>query len=310
VTNPIAVVLDRRWVLIAFGAVLCAALFFAELMDRHDLENRTVALRRENLGLEIKQLASAIEQQSYELEAAARAIAENDGLADWALAKDPQPAPRVDGKSAEQRGIDGLVIATPAQVVRYGAAIVGGRLVDRAPEPDAVQYLDSVAAAAAAGGDPGLQVGFVDDEFIAVLPLMVRGSTVPVGWLAATRSLSPALLARLREAAGGSLTGSPMREIQPLPADVRAWLGAHLGDTFGVSSKIFDDLSGYAVLRDVRGRPAWVFRLDPGAGVAGGLPLQGAHRSDQRRHRHRRCGRLSHPVLQSRVPEQGGIYAR
>jgi diguanylate cyclase (GGDEF)-like protein/PAS domain S-box-containing protein len=287
----IAAVLDRRRALLALGAVLCAGLLIAELMGRHDLENRAAALRRENLGLEIKQLASAIEQQSYELETAARAVADNDGLADWAqesskdaarepsrpnakelikdAAKDPQPAPRVDGKSAEQRGIDGLFIATPAQVVRYGAAVVGGRLVDRAPEAEAINYLDSVAAAAAAaGGDPGPQVGFANDEFIAVLPLMVRGSSVPVGWLAATRALSPALLARLRESAGGSLTASPIREIQGLPADVRSWLGAHLGDTFGLSSKIFDDLSGYAVLRDAWGRPAWVFRLDPGAGVA------------------------------------------
>jgi len=141
----------------------------------------------------------------------------------------------------------------------------------RAPAPDAVKYLDSViAAAAVAGGDSEVRVGFADDEFIAVQPLMVRGSSVPVGWLAATRALSPALLARLRESAGGSLTGSPMRQIHPaeLPADVRAWLGVHLGDTFGLSSKVFDDLSSYAVLRDAWGRPAWVFRLDPDAAAA------------------------------------------
>ena len=291
--NRIAAVLDRRWVLLAFCALPCAALLIADLMGRHDLENRATALRHENLGLEIKQLASSIDQQSYELEAAVRALAENDGFADWVqesakeparepsrpngkelakdTAKESQSAPRVDVKSAEQRGIDGLFVATPTQVLRYGAALVDGRLVDRAPAPDAVKYLDSViAAAAVAGGDSEVRVGFVDDEFIAVQPLMIRGSSAPVGWLAATRALSPALLARLRESAGGSLTGSPMREIHPaeLPADVRAWLGVHLGDTSGLSSKVFDDLSGYAVLRDAWGRPAWVFRLDPDAAPA------------------------------------------
>jgi diguanylate cyclase (GGDEF)-like protein/PAS domain S-box-containing protein len=298
--DRIAAVLDRRWVLLAFCALPCAALLIADLMGRHDLENRATALRRENLSLEIKQLASSIDQQSYELAAAVRALTENDGLADWVqessrdaakepsrpngkelakdAARDPQITPRIDVKSAEQRGIDGLFVATPAQVVRYGAAIVDGRLVDRAPAPDAVKYLDSViAAATAAGGDLEARVGFVDDEFIAVQPLMVRGSSVPVGWLAATRALSPALLARLRESAGGSLTGSSVREIQGLPADVSSWLGAHLGDTFGLSSKVFDDLSGYAVLRDVWGRPAWVFRLDPdaGPGVARAAPSKG-----------------------------------
>ena len=291
--NRIAAVLDRRWVLLAFCALPCAVLLIADLMSRHDSENRATTLRRENLGLEIKQLASSIEQQSYELEAALRALAENDGIADWVqegskdvarepsratgkelakdAAKEPQIGPpRLDVKSAEQRGIDGFFVATPTQVLRYGAAIVDGRLVDRTPEPDAVKYLDSViASATAAGAVPETHVGFVNDEFIAVEPLMVRGSSVPVGWIAATRSLSPALLARLRNAAGGSLAASPARQTQGLPAEVRAWLGGHLGDTFGLSSKMFDDLSGYAVLRDAWGRPAWVFRLDPEAGAAG-----------------------------------------
>ena len=292
--NRIAAVLDRRWVLLAFCALPCAVLLIADLMSRHDSENRATTLRRENLGLEIKQLASSIEQQSYELEAALRALAENDGIADWVqegskdvarepsratgkelakdAAKDPQIGPpRVDVKSAEQRGIDGFFVATPTQVLRYGAAIVDGRLVDRTPEPDAVKYLDSViatATATATGAVPETRVGFVNDEFIAVEPLMVRGSSVPVGWIAATRSLSPPLLARLRNAAGGSLAASPARQTQGLPAEVRAWLGGHLGDTFGLSSKMFDDLSGYAVLRDAWGRPAWVFRLDPEARAA------------------------------------------
>ena len=81
--DRIAAVLDRRWVLLAFCALPCAALLIADLMGRHDLENRAAALRRENLGLEMKQLASSIDQQSYELEAAVRALAENDGFADW-----------------------------------------------------------------------------------------------------------------------------------------------------------------------------------------------------------------------------------
>ena len=270
--DRIAAALDRRWVLIAFCALPCAALLIADLMGRHDMESRATALRRENLGLEIKQLASSIDQQSYELRNAVRAIAENDGLADWAqespkdVAK--EPTPRLDVNSVRERGVDGLFVVTPSQVVRYGAVIIDGRLVDRAPGADAVKYFDSViAGATAAGGDAEARVGFANDEFIAVQPLMVRGSVTPVGWLAVTRALSPALLARLRESAGGLLTASPMRETQRLPADVRSWLGAHLGNGFGLSSKVFDDLSGYAVLRDVWGRPAWVFRLDPAAGT-------------------------------------------
>jgi len=291
--NRISALLARRGVLLAVCALPCAALLTTDLVGRHNLEDRATALRRENLRLEIKQLASSIDQQSYELESAVRAIAESDDFADWALenskdiaressrinAKEPGKdalkdsqisVPRIDVKSAEQRGIDGLFVATPTQAVRFGAVIIDNRLVERAPEPDALKYLDSViAAAAAAGGEPEARVGFADDEFIAVEPLMVHGSSVPVGWLAVTRALSPALLVRLRESAGGVLTAIPTREIQGLPADVHSWIGSHLGNTFGLSSKVFDDTSGYAVLRDAWGRPAWVFRLDPGPGSAG-----------------------------------------
>jgi diguanylate cyclase (GGDEF)-like protein/PAS domain S-box-containing protein len=284
--HRIAAVLDRRWVLLACCALPCAVLLIVELTGRHDLENRAAALSRENADLESRQLASSIEQQSYELAAAARAIAESGGFADWVqeaakdpareparsngkelakdAAKDPQPAPRFDLKSAAERGVDGLFVATPMQAVRFGAAIVDGRLIDRAPDPDAVKYVDSVIAAATAASDSDARVAFVGEEFVAVHPLMGRGASAPAGWLAVTRALSPSLLARLRESADGRLTASPVREPQKLPAEVRSWLGAQSAGTAGVSVKVFDDFSSYAVLRDAWGRPAWVFRLDPG----------------------------------------------
>ena len=295
--NRIVAVLDRRWVLLALCALPCAALLVADLMGRHDLESRATALRRANLGLEMKQLASSLDRQSYELAAAVHAIAENDGFGDWAQesskevvreatrpngkeqakesTKDPQTAPRVDAKNAEQRGVDGLFVMTPTQAVRYGVVIVDGRLIDRAPGPDVVTYLGSVIAATDVGGASEARVAFVNDEFVAVQPLMARGSSVPVGWLAATRALSPALLGRLSESAGGPLSAIPARELQQLPADVRGWLDTHPGDK-GLSSKVFDDLSGYAVLRDAWGRPAWIFRLDPGAESVGAPGAPGA----------------------------------
>jgi len=295
--NRIAAALARRSVLLACCALPCAALLIVDLMSRHDWQSEAAALRRENLGLEMKQLSSAIDRQSTELEAGVRALADTDGFAEWVqesskdgvresgrpngkeLAKDsakdpPLAPPRFDVKNAEQWGIDGVLVATPTQVVRYGGVIEDGRLVERAPEPGAVKYLDSVIAAAS-GGAGQARSGFADDEFIAVQPVMLRGSSVPAGWIAVTRRLSPALLARLREAAGGSLSGHPIRQIDParLPPDMRSWLASHLGDSFGLSTAVFADLSGYAVLRDAWGGAAWVFRIDPGAAPAvAGVP--------------------------------------
>jgi diguanylate cyclase (GGDEF)-like protein/PAS domain S-box-containing protein len=301
--NRIAAVLDRRSVLLAFCALPCAVLLIVDLMSRRDAHSEAAALRRENVGLEIRQLSSAVDRESSQLEAGLRALVDSDGFVEWVQesskdgaresgrpngkevakdsAKDTQaPPPRVDVKSAEQRGIDGFFVATPMQVVRYGGVIEDGRLIERAPEPAAVKYLDSVITAASSG-DGEVRSGFADDEFIAVQPITVRGSSVPAGWIAATRRLSPALLARLRAAAGGSLSGHPIRptDSTQLPPDVRSWLASRLGDSFGLSTLVSADLSGYAVLRDAWGRAAWVFRIDPGAAsaVAGaaGAPSKG-----------------------------------
>jgi diguanylate cyclase (GGDEF)-like protein/PAS domain S-box-containing protein len=295
--NRIAAVLDRRSVLLAFCALPCAALLIVNLTSRHDWLSEAAALRRENLSLEIKQLSSAVDRESSQLEAGLRTLVDTDGFGEWVQesakegtresgrpnakelakesAKDPPAAPpRFDVKSAGQRGIDGFFVTSPTQVVRYGGVIEDGRLIERAPDPGAVKYLASVIAAAS-GGDAETRSGFADDEFIAVEPIMVRGSSVPAGWIAATRRLSPALLDRLRAAAGGSLSGHPIRPIDSaqLPPEVRSWLASHLGDSFGLSTMVSADLSGYAVLRDAWGGAAWVFRIDPGAApVVGGVP--------------------------------------
>ena len=293
--NRIAAALDRRSVLLAFCALPCAALLIVDMVSRHDLHSEAAALRRENLDLEVKQLSSALDRQSNELEAGLRALASTDGFAEWVQegskegsretgrasgkefakdsAKDSQNPLRFDIKSAAQRGIDGFFVAMPTQVVRYGAAIVDGRLVESAPATGAVKYLASIiSAASVASTDTEARIGFADDEFIAAEPIMVRGSSVPAAWIAATRRLSPELLARLRQAAGGSLTGTPIGQVDSaqLPTDVRPWLASHLGDSFGLSTMVSADLSGYAVLRDAWGAAAWVFRLDPGTAPTAG----------------------------------------
>jgi diguanylate cyclase (GGDEF)-like protein/PAS domain S-box-containing protein len=238
--NRIAAALDRRSVLLAFCALSCAALLTVDLMNRHDLHIEAAALRRENLRLEIKQLSLAVDRESAQLEAGLRALVDTDGFIEWAQesskdsAKDLQAPPlRFDVKSAGQRGIDGFFVATPTQVVRFSGVIEDGRLVERAPEPAAVKYLDSVIAAAP-GGDTEARSGFADDEFIAVQPIMVRGSSVPAGWIAATRRLSPALLARLRAAAGGSLSAHPIRPIDSaqLPPEVSSPGSSTIGRRF------------------------------------------------------------------------------
>ena len=283
--DRIAAVLGRRSVLFAFCALPCAVLLIIDLTGRNDWQTQAAALRRQNLGLELKQLSSAIDAQLSETRTAIRALSETEGFAEWAqesllsketpresarmgtpkdAGKEPgQSVPHFDSKGAEQNGIDGFFVATSAQTARYGAAIVDGRFIERSPDPAALKYLDSVIAASPTSGEGEPAAGFVDDEFIAVRPIMARGSSAPVGWLTATRHVSSEMLARFGEAAGGAFKASRMRDIDlaQMPPDIRTWLGSHPEEKFGVSTRIAADLSGYAVLRDTFGRPVWVFRL-------------------------------------------------
>jgi diguanylate cyclase (GGDEF)-like protein/PAS domain S-box-containing protein len=259
-----------------------AALLATYALSHRGWQEQTRELQRENLSLQLRQLAANINRQSDELKAAARTLAESEGIVDLAQegAKETlkdganPPLARLDPKAVAQFGISTFLVTAPAETIRFSGAIVDGQVIERAPDPAAVKYLDALIAAHAStivplsDGEPS--VGFVNDRFVAARPIVARGSTAPLGWLLATRSVSPAMLARLQESVGGALSAGSIRQFNPagVPADVRTWLGARLSDAPGVGTRVSDDASGYAALRDESGRVAWVFRLVRGASAA------------------------------------------
>ena len=270
IPDRIAELFHRRWVLPVACALPCAALILAYAAAEQKWREQTQALRRQNLALELKQLSAALDRESADLTSAAGTLAQNDALADWAQeagragARDalkPGPAqetaddgPPVDTRIAAQNGIAHLLIMTPA--LRFSGALVGGRLIERAADAEVAKYAgDAIAGGAAAAP------AWIGTELVALSPIVARGSGATLGWLVAGRSISPAMLERLRTAAGGTLSGWPGSQLAaaPLSPDARTWIAAK--SRGGTSTRSFDDASAYAVLRDPRGVPVWVLRL-------------------------------------------------
>ncbi len=280
----IGVLLRRRPILAAAGALPCAILLLMYLQSHRSWQQRASELERENLTLQLQQLALGINRESDELAAVARGLAESDSVVDLAQESANSSASHIGVGDLARGDLSALVIVTPAQGIRFSGAVVDQRLIERAPDPAVLKYLDSLIAARSASPAAALKsesaVGFADDQFIAARPIVSRVSAAPVGFLVATRSVTPAMLARLAGSVRGSLAGHPIRQFDPAgaPADVRAWIASRAGHESSISTRVSSEQSGYALLRDESGRAAWVFevaRATPGVSAGGARPSAG-----------------------------------
>ena len=267
VSDRIGVLLRRRPVWLAVCALPFALLLGVYFLSHRGWQERAAALQRENLTLQMRQLALSITKESDDLAAIARGLAESDGTVDLVQESAGAPPSRFDVGSVSQLDISALVIATSAEAIRFSGAVVNHRLVEGTPDPAVVKYLDSVAAArassATSSSSSGTFVGFANDQFIVAQPITSRVTTAPLGWVVATRAVSRAMLARLAGSVNGTLVALPIRQLDPAgtPGDVRAWIASRSGQAVAVNTRVSSNLTGYAVLRDESGRAAWVFRF-------------------------------------------------
>ncbi len=103
---------------------------------------------------------------------------------------------------------------------------------------------------------------FSDDRWLAVRPVLGRASPAVLGWVVASRTLSPALLAELARSAGATLS---LMSSEPIDS-----LATKSADAFSVTTKLSrDDSSGYAVLHDASGRAVRALRLTRAGNSAG-----------------------------------------
>jgi diguanylate cyclase (GGDEF)-like protein/PAS domain S-box-containing protein len=258
----------RRSLLVAGFGVPLAALLVLYILNQRGWQEQAHLLRRENLSLQIRQLSLNVEKEYADLDAAARTLAETDGVAEWLQDEAAPATAHLDSKTAAELEVSSIAVATAAQTVRFSAALDRGQFVERAPDPAQLHYLADVAARAPGATEwPAATQAMIDDRLIAARPIAARTSTAPLGWIIVTRRVTPGMLARLQRSVGGSLSGRSIQQfdVAGAPADVRDWLGSKTAAATKLSTEVSGDTAAYALLRDASGRPAWVFQVLPRA---------------------------------------------
>jgi diguanylate cyclase (GGDEF)-like protein/PAS domain S-box-containing protein len=254
--------LQRRPVWLAGGTLLVLVVLGFALSSQRDWRNRAAVLERENTGLQLTQLAHDLREQSDQLAEQARELAESEPVLRVVQENTDASAERLALADMARRGVDALLVLNASHAVRFSVTVVNGQLSEQPPDPVLMQLIESATQSEAASR-PSQLATFADDRWIIARPVNGHApSASPLGWVVVSRSLSPALVAKLARSVSGSLTAQPLKEFDPAAVPT--------ADAFNVTSTLSrDNSSGFIVLRDASGRPVRVFRLTPGTASSG-----------------------------------------
>jgi diguanylate cyclase (GGDEF)-like protein/PAS domain S-box-containing protein len=249
----IQALLQRRSLWLA-GVAFLLLLFGSVALSQRDWRNRAAALERENLSLQLAQLAHELTAQSAHLAERTRELAESDAVIRLVQDTTDPSADRLELADLSRRDLDALLILSAPRAVRFSVTVADGQLSEQPPEPALMQLAESLAAAPEAANRSSQLTTFTDNRWLVVRPVIGHSSPAILGWVVASRALSPALIAQIANSVGGTLS------VQPTTAIDSAALGA--AGAFGVTTRLSsEDASGFAVLRDANGRAVRVLRL-------------------------------------------------
>ena len=244
---------SRQRLLGLAGAALAAvALLTLIILNQPDWRSRAAALERENTSLQLAQLARELTAQSDHLLERTRELADSDAALRLVQETTDPSADRLELADLSRHGVDALLVLSASRAVRFSIAIADGQLAEQAPDPALVREIESIAA------EPGNHLAqiatFGDDRWIAVRPVFGHSSPAIMGWVAASRSLTPQLTAQLAATLQGRVVEQNAKDIDLAPSKA--------GDAFSVTSQLSaDNGSGSVILRDARGRAVRVLKF-------------------------------------------------
>ena len=250
----IQALLQRRSLWLAGAAFLLLLLFGSVALSQRDWRNRASALERENLSLQLAQLARELTAQSERLAERTRELAESDAVIRLVQDTTDPSADRLELADLSRRDLDALLILSAARAVRFSVTVAAGQLSEQAPEPALMQLAESLATSPETTNRSSQLTSFAADRWLVVRPVIGHSSPAILGWVVASRALSPALISQIAKSVGGTLS------MQPTKAFDSPALGAT--GAFGVTTQLSsEDASGFAVLHDASGRALRVLQL-------------------------------------------------
>ncbi|HEY0748031.1 MAG TPA: EAL domain-containing protein [Steroidobacteraceae bacterium] len=245
----------RSWWLVGGGTALAAALAVA-VVSRAHWHDRAANLQRENLNLQLAQLAHGIARQSDQLADRARELAQSEAAIRLVQDNTEASADRLELGEMARGGADTVLVLNASHGVRFSVTFDKGQLNEQSPDPSLVQYVESINLLETANRTSQVAV-FADDRWIVARPVIGHSATASLlGWVVVSRSLSPALIASLANSVKGSLTPQPLKTFDPAP--IKA------ADALSVTTALSrDQSSGLIAVRDANGRAVRGFRLTP-----------------------------------------------
>jgi diguanylate cyclase (GGDEF)-like protein/PAS domain S-box-containing protein len=247
---------------LACAVLVAAVLLTLIISSQRDWRNRAAALERENTSLQLSQLARELTAQSDHLLERTRELADSDAALRLVQETTDPSAERLELADLSRHGVDALLVLSASRTVRFSVAIADGQLAEQPPDPALMREVESVAS------EPGNHLSqvatFGDDRWIAVRPVFGHSSPAVMGWVAASRSLSPQLMAQLAASLQGRISPYSGKDIDLPPGKP--------GDALGVTTQLSsDNASGSVVLRDAGGHAARVLKFTRSAASDGTL---------------------------------------
>jgi diguanylate cyclase (GGDEF)-like protein/PAS domain S-box-containing protein len=161
-----------------------------------------------------------------------------------------------------RRDLDALLVLSAPRAVRFSVTVADGQLSEQPPEPALMQLVESLAASLETANRSSQLTTFADDRWLVVRPVIGHSSPAILGWVVASRALSPGLISQIAHSVGGTLSVQPTKAFDSVPGEAAG--------AFAVTTQLStEDASGFAVLRDMSGRAVRVLRLARTANASG-----------------------------------------
>jgi diguanylate cyclase (GGDEF)-like protein/PAS domain S-box-containing protein len=258
----IQTLLQRRSLWLAGVAFLLLVLLGSVALSQRDWRNRASLLERENLSLQLAQLARELAAQSEHLAERTRELAESDAVIRLVQDTTDPSADRLELADMSRRDLDALLVLSAPRAVRFSVTVTDGQLSEQPPEPALMQLVESLAASPETANRSSQLMTFSDDRWLVVRPVIGHASPAVLGWVVASRALSPALISQIAASVGGTLSVQPTNAVDSLALQPAG--------AFGVTTQLStEDAAGFAVLRDASGLAVRVLRLARAANASG-----------------------------------------
>jgi len=258
----IQTLLQRRSLWLAGVAFLFLLLLGSVVLSQRDWRNRAASLARENLSLQLAQLARELTAQSEHLAERTRELAESDAVLRLVQETTDPSADRLELSDLSRHYLDALLVLSTPRTVRFSVTVADGQLSEQAPEPALMQLVESFTASPETANRGTQLTTFSDDRWLVARPVIGHSSPAILGWVVASRALSPLLISQIANSVGGTLSVQSTKAFDSVPAKAAG--------AFDVTTQLStEDASGFAVLRDASGRAVRVLRLTRAANASG-----------------------------------------